>query len=172
MIYIVHGNDTKRKNSFLKSVYLEEKPIVISKEEASLELITSYSGSAGLFGGRFIFLMEEFIKEDIVFFKKEDLIALSESDNVFIFLEEKLTVKELKKYENFSEIKVFNLTNTKEVPKINIFNIADYYSRKNKIGAWMYFRKAIDLGVAPEEIIGVLLWKIRTMFLGYSNFFS
>lgn len=172
MIYIILGNDHKKKSSFLQSISLEEKPIIISKEGADKEMVVGYAKSKGLFGGNYIFLMEEFLKENTVSFKKEELLVLSESNNIFIFLEEKLSAKELKKYEDFSKIKRFDLIERKKTPKINIFDIANHYSRKNKIGTWMYFRKAIELGVSPEEMIGILLWKIRTMLLGHNNFFS
>ena len=76
MIYLVEGNDNKKKNSFLKTIYEKEKPIIISKEEASRELILSYAESRSLFGDKKIFLMEDFIKEGVVSFSKEELALL------------------------------------------------------------------------------------------------
>jgi len=172
MIYLVEGNDNKKKNSFLKTIYEKEKPIIISKEEASRELILSYAESRSLFGDKKIFLMEDFIKEGVVSFSKEELSILEKVDNVFVFLEDKIKVADLKIYKNFSQINTFNLKTTAKPFKINVFDIAELFARKNKIGAWINYRKAIDLGIEPEEISGILLWKIRTMAMNRNSLFT
>lgn len=172
MIYLIEGNDTKKINSFLKSIYQDDRPIVISKEEASAEMILSYAESKSLFGDKHIFLMEGLIKEGIVSFSKEEIFVLNQVENVFIFLEDKIKVADLKAYKGSSVFNSFNLDKNKAVPKTNVFEIADLFSRKNKIGAWISFLKAIDSGVQPEEISGILLWKIKMMFLDNNKFFT
>lgn len=172
MIYLVEGNDTKKINSFLEDIYQDERPTVISKEEVSKDMILSCAESKSLFGDRHIFLMESFIKEGVVSFSKEELTVLDQVENVFIFLEDKIRATDLKVYKNFSTFNSFNQSKIKVVPKTNIFEIADLFSRKNKIGAWVSFLKAIQSGVQPEEITGILLWKIRMMFLDNNKFFT
>ncbi len=172
MIYLIEGNDNKKKNSFLKSIYEKEKPIIISKEEASRELILSYAESRSLFGDKKIFLMEDFIKDGAISFSKEELGILEKVDNIFIFLEDKIKVADLKIYKNFSQVNTFNLKTAPKTFKIKVFDIAELFARKNKIGTWISFRKAIDLGIEPEEISGILLWKIRTMAMNKNGFFT
>ena len=172
MIYLIEGNDTKKINSFLRGIYQEERPMVVSKEDASKEMILSHASSCSLFGNRHIFLMEGFIKEGIVSFSKEELIVLNQVENIFIFLEDKIKAVDLKIYKNFSTYNNFNQDNAKVLPKTNVFEIADLFSRKNKIGAWLSFLKAVQSGVQPEEITGILLWKIKMMFLDNNKFFT
>ena len=43
--------------------------------------------------------------------------------------------------------------------------MANAFVSKDKLHTWIYFRQAMDRGVAMEEIIGVLFWKIKDMIL-------
>ena len=59
--------------------------------------------------------MEDFIKDGVVSFSKEELALLEKVDNVFIFLEDKIKVADIKAYKNFSQINTFNLNNSSYV---------------------------------------------------------
>jgi hypothetical protein len=77
-----------------------------------------------------------------------------------------------KKYQKHATIEDFSMMESKQVPKVNVFNIADNFSKKDKINAWILYGEAISTGVAPEEISGILFWKIKSMVLTGSRFFS
>ena len=67
---------------------------------------------------------------------------------------------------------IFNIEIKKTIPKINVFGIADAFSNRNKIEAWILYREAVSQGIPPEEISGIIFWKIKTMILSGSKFFS
>jgi len=172
MIYILSGNDTKKKNSYLKKLYKNDLPVFIPSKDVNKKELFDQAGSVSLFGGSPIVILENIIKEGNITFSQEDLSILKESETIFIFLEEKLLAPDLKKYKKYATIEDFNIEIKKQTPKINIFGIADAFSNKDKIGAWIIYREAILQGVSPEEISGIIFWKIKTMLLSGTKFFS
>ena len=49
--------------------------------------------------------------------------------------------------------------------KFDNFLIASAFANRDKLNTWLYFRQAIDKGVAMEELTGILFWKIKDMIL-------
>jgi hypothetical protein len=172
MIYIYSGNDIKKKNSYLKKLYKNDEAILLPEQETTKELIFNYRDSVTLFGGNQIIILENLLKSESVTFSQEDILSLRDSKTIFIFLEEKLLAPILKKYKQYAIIENFNINEVKQIPKINIFNIVDSFSRKDKINTWILYREAISFGIQPEEISGVIFWKIKTMLLSGTKFFS
>ena len=172
MIYILSGNDTKKKNSYLKKLYKDDLPIFAPNKDVGKSELFDRALSVSLFGGSPIVVLENIIKEDNITFSQEDLSVLKDSETVFIFLEEKLLASDLKKYKKYATIEDFSVDIKKQISKINIFDIADAFSRKDKIGTWIIYREAISQGVSPEEISGIIFWKVKTMILAGTKFFS
>jgi hypothetical protein len=172
MIYILLGNDTKKKNAYLKKLCKDDVPVFVSQTDISKEMIFDYAGAVTLFGTYPIIVVENLIKEEVLDFSPEELSSLEESKTTFVFIEEKLLVPELKKYKKYATIEDFSSLATKKVPKMNVFSIADAYSQKDKIGTWILYREAVSLGTAPEEISGIIFWKIKTMLLSGTKYFS
>lgn len=172
MIYIVSGNDTGKINSYLKKIYNSNFPIVIPSADFDKTVAFEYASSVNLFGEYPIVLIENFLKELGKSFSAKELAVLQESKTVFVFREEKLLVADIKKYSKFGEIKDFSIKEAKPAPKINVFNIADSFARKDKINTWILYREAILTGVSPEEISGLIFWKIKMMLTNGSKSFS
>ena len=61
-------------------------------------------------------------------------------------------------------LNIFELPKEKK-EKFNNFLIANAFANKDKLNTWIYFRQAVDKGVAMEELIGILFWKIKDMLL-------
>jgi hypothetical protein len=101
-----------------------------------------------------------------------DLSSLKNSPNNLIFIEDKLPASDIKKYKKYAIIEDFSSPTTKTAPKVNVFGIADAFSRRDKIGTWVLYREAVGEGVPPEEISGIIFWKIKTMMLSGSKIFS
>jgi len=172
MIYIYTGNDNKNKHLNLKKLSGEEQPIFLFDKDIKKEELVNYAGSTSLFSDKQIIILENLIKEGNLGFLNEDIIALKESGNVFVFLEEKLSAEDLKKYKNHATIENFNLEEKKQIQKINVFGIADSFSRRDKMGTWILYRDIILQGASPEEISGIIFWKIKTMILTGTKVFS
>lgn len=172
MIYILTGNDTKNKNIYLKKLHKDNQPLFILDTSTTKEVLFDYAHSVSLFGGSPIVVVENMIKDEEIKLTAKDIAILSDSKTTFIFLEEKLLVADSKKYNKIATIEDFSKKEIKQPPKMNMFDIADAYARRDKIGAWILYRDAVLLGVSSEEISGIIFWKIKTMLLSGTKFFS
>ncbi|MFA6514742.1 MAG: hypothetical protein WCT42_00550 [Candidatus Paceibacterota bacterium] len=172
MIYILFGNDTKKKNVYLKRLYKNNQPIFIPVRELSKEMFFDQAQSVSLFGEQSIFVFENFIGDKDFELKDEEISHLKDSQNIFIFKEDKLLAPDLKKYKKHATIEDLSSAVIKQTPKINVFGIADAFARKDKIQTWVLFREAVSAGVAPEEVSGILFWKIKTMILNSTKVFT
>lgn len=171
MIYILLGNDNKKKNIYLKKLYISGLPFLLEKGFKKEELFDK-AGSVSLFGDVPIVVIEGMIKDGDIVLSSEEISLLKDSKTTFVFLEEKLLAQDIKKYKKYATIEDFGIVVTKQIPKMNVFSIADSFSRKDKIGTWILYREAILQGVSPEEISGIIFWKIKTMILSGTKFFS
>jgi len=173
MIYMLCGNDNKKKNAYLKKLCKEEQ-LVFSQKEINItkDNIFDYAKSVNLFGEYPTVVLEDVLKNEEIVLSKEDLEILMKSSVIFVFFEEKLLSADLKKYQKYAKIEDFSSSTTKQLPKMNVFNIADAFSRKDKMTTWMLYRDAISLGTPPEEISGIIFWKIKSMILTGTKIFS
>lgn len=172
MIYILLGNDTKKKNAYLKKLCNGDLPIFVSQTDISKVMFFDYAQSTTLFGTHPTIVVENIIEDNILDFLPEDLSSLKESQTTFVFIEEKLLIPDVKKYQKYTIIEDFSSPTTKKIPKMNVFGIADSYSRRDKIGTWILYREAVSLGTPPEEISGIIFWKIKKMLLSGTKFFK
>lgn len=171
MIYILLGNDNKKKNIYLKKLYTNGLPFLLEKGFTKEELFDK-AGSVSLFGDVPIVVIEGMIKDGDIVLSSEEISLLKDSKTTFVFLEEKLLATDIKKYKKYAVIEDFGMVVIKQIPKMNVFSIADSFSHKDKIGTWILYREAILQGVSPEEISGIIFWKIKTMILSGTKFFS
>lgn len=172
MIYVLTGNNTKKKNNYLKELCKGEQAIFLDENECLKEVLFNFAMSTSLFGEAPIVVCENFIKNENVKLNADDLSVLKDSPALFIFLEDKILANDLKTYKKHATIEDFNTTERKQTPKINVFGIADSFAKKDKVGAWVLYREAISCGVSPEEITGIIFWKIKTMILTGTRVFS
>ncbi|MBK5215741.1 MAG: hypothetical protein JJE53_02965 [Candidatus Pacebacteria bacterium] len=172
MIYILTGNDIKNKNAYLKKLYKEDRPTFALDASTTKEMLFDYAGSVSLFGGSPIVVVDNITRDEEVSLSASDLEVLKDSLTTFVFMEEKLLASETKKYSKYATIEDFSKKETKKAPKINVFDIADAFSRRDKIGTWILYRNAVSLGVSSEEISGIIFWKIKTMILNGTKLFS
>lgn len=170
MIYIVVGNDTKKKNLYLKKLYNDNQPIYIPEKELTKQMLMEYTQSINLFGEYPTLTTENVLKS--LEFSKEEISQLKDSKTNFVFIEESISVADSKKWGKSAEVSIFNEATKKETPKFNVFAIADSFSRKDKIGTWILYREAVSCGIPAEEISGILFWKIKTMILTGSKVFK
>lgn len=172
MIYILLGNDTKKKSVYLKKLSKKDSAIFISRADITKQKFFEYAGSISLFGDFPVIVIEDILKDEEIKFSAKELLVLKDSKTTFVFLEEKLLASDIKEYKKYATIENFSSSTTKKVPKMNVFSIADAFSRRDKIGTWVLYREAVSLGVAPEEVSGIIFWKIKKMLLDGTKVFS
>ncbi|NCU28674.1 MAG: hypothetical protein EOM85_03340 [Candidatus Moranbacteria bacterium] len=171
MIYILAGNDTKKKNTYINKLSKGVIPSVLDVKDLTREALLSLASSVSLFSDQIIIRTDGLIKSDVSL-DKDELEVLSQSRTVFIFTEDKLLSTALTKYKKFATIENFILPEGKPKPKINTFDIALYFGKKEKLKTWILYKDAISSGVSPEEISGILFWKIKSLLTLKTKVFS
>lgn len=172
MIYILLGDNTKSKSLYIKELVKGGESFSLSASDLNKELIMSYATNISLFGEYPYIIVENILKDEDITFSENEFNLLKESKTTFILKEDKLSAVLQKKYKKYAEIKVFEEKKAPAVPKFNVFGITDAFASRNKVLAWTLYRKAIENGIEPEAISGVLFWKIKTMVLNGSRAFS
>jgi DNA polymerase III delta subunit len=173
MLYLLYGSDFDRVRE--KSHELEEK-LLSKKPNASVfrfnaenfnqveleELIKSQ----GLFENKYIVVLDRVFEnieaKDYVLKILKDLKA---SSHIFILLQGKLDKATLTRIEKQSE-KVQEFEKGKEAKKeeFNIFSLTSALEKRDKRRLWILYQGARPRR-APEEIHGLLWWKVKTMLL-------
>src|SRR3989344_4579920 len=174
MIYLFSGDDTKKKltsyEAFLKSHTKAEKEtneiFFINKNDFDPVQIESFYSGASLFAALSSVVFHDILADDEASaFLLPRLKDMAESENSFIFLEGKLNKPVLNAFKKArAELDVFEAPKEKK-EKFNSFVIANAFAAKDKFNTWLYFRQAVDRGVALDELSGILFWKVKDMLL-------
>lgn len=177
MFYFLHGTDTLKavdKSKQLLEVMTKKKP------NASLFRMDSESwDTAGfqelligqaLFENKYIvqisrILDEENIKDVVL----DNLEALQKSDNVFIWTENKVDTKTLKKIEKTAtKVQEFTAKEISKKPQFNIFSLGDALGGRDKKRLWMLYTDALN-HFAIQEIHGTLFWQVKSILLSFKT---
>ncbi|MFA6257592.1 MAG: hypothetical protein WC671_01105 [Candidatus Paceibacterota bacterium] len=178
MLYLFSGDDSKNKilnyEKFIKSLPVqigipETDIFQVSRNNFnSMQIESFYSGSSLFSVLSAIVFQNIFEYEETRDFVLDKLKQMGESDNLFIFLEGKLNKPILDAFKKVgakrSQVNIFELPKIK-LEKYDNFLVANAFANKDKLNTWLHFRRAMDVGVNMEEIIGVLFWKIKDMLL-------
>ncbi|MES2315168.1 MAG: hypothetical protein V4486_00305 [Patescibacteria group bacterium] len=170
MIYLFAGDDTKKKLSnyedFMKSVPTSTEIFSIGRNNFNKNQIESLYSGSGLFFNKSAAIFESILeREEHRDFVMDKMLLMGESTNNFIFLESKLNKPILDLFKKSrAQINIFELPKEKK-EKFDNFLVANAFAAKDKLNLWIYFRQATDLGVAMEELTGVIFWKIKDMIL-------
>ena len=182
MFYLIFGSDKDKVNKKADNLFyglLKKKPdataIVLSVEDVSEDKMSELLGGQGLFSQKTVVLLKRIfsVKENIKWFSKM-IQDMKESTNVFILTEWILNKNDLERLRKEAEkTEEFNLKESegkKDQPIV--FSMADALERKDKKNLWRLYLKALKEGVATENILGTLFWKVKTMRLQKSRNYS
>lgn len=172
MIYLLLGNDAKAKKKYLKKLNSRDEPLFFAGSSITKAELFNLAGAVSLFGGAQSVVIDQLVKEGGESYNLADIAILKESATIFILLEEKLLAADLKKYSQGAIVERFDLPISKTSSKTNIFQITDAFANRDKIGTWILYREAILRGAAPEEISGLLFWKIKMLILNGTKIFT
>ncbi len=180
MIYFLHGTDIEKARVKARELYeglLKKKPDAElfradSENFESLNLDEKIE-SQGLFENKFIIFCDRVFENKLA---KEEIVskikAIGNSENIFIFLEQKVDKATLGKIEKVAaKVQAFDSALGKSNAKpaeFNVFSMTDALGRRDKKNLWVLFTEAKQHEIAAEQIHGVLFWKIKTMILNNS----
>lgn len=173
MIQVFYGDDTLLKRraiekstaSFLKQ-YPESSVLLVSTDQVDDLIVSEFIYGASLFGDRSIIvfggILEHKEKGGFVLGKIKDM---QESPNLFILEETELTKDTSKSLKDFNiESEQYKLATIKK-ERFNVFALSDALVMRDKKALWVLYRKAIDSGLSAEEIVPILIWQVKNMFL-------
>lgn len=171
MFYFIYGSDSIKVSEKAKNLV---DGMLSKKPDASLFKLTSDRWSSAefqeLIAGQALFESKYIVQISRILDEKEanevvmeNLEALKNSDNVFIWTENEVDKKLLEKIEKYAE-KVQEL-NSKQVfkkPEFNIFSLGDALGNRDKKKLWMLYQDALNY-FAVEEIHGTLFWQVKNI---------
>jgi len=174
MLYVIYGTNIEKareKSRALFEALQKKKPDasagVLTAEQITSDKLEELTQSQGLFENKQIVFMDRILEnKDVREIVLEKMDAISESPNIFIFFDGKLTKEILKKLEKKAE-KVTEYVLDTETPKeaSNFFALADALGSRDKKKLWILYRDAIDHDAVPEEIHGILFWQAKSLAL-------
>lgn len=189
MIYLLYGNDIiksrKKLHTLLDSIFAKKPDASFARidtESFDESRLDELIGGQGLFENKYIIVFDNLFtdnppaggtKEAIL----KKLKEISKSQNIFIFLEEKLNKIELNKFEKYAEkiqkFELFSGPTTKLAKKFDIFSLTDAIGKRDKKNLWVLYQKAKLNNIADEQIHGILFWKIKSIILSArSSYYS
>jgi len=175
MLYVAVGNDFDVRKKYIDDLVgkmQNKRPdaevVILDNESFSEKQCTSYFNSIGLFDEKSIIKLlgicdtKEY--KDFIF---SNLSLLKDSENGFVLSENKLTPTEIKKIER-ENISVFKCDITTKKSFDNLFSLGDLLLQKNKQKLLIEFYKHTDKGVSAEEIMGIMLWQVKSLVLSHT----
>lgn len=184
MIYLIYGTDKdkarKKAWEIVDSLLKKKKDAVFSKFTEEDEITQSHLdelvGGQALFVNKFIILFHEvFENKDSKSLITKNIKEIAGSDNIFIFLEEKIDAKTLEKISKVAEKnQVFNkkeseMSKSEKLAqigeKIDFFEFADALGSRDKKTLWRLYQDALAESVPAEEVHGIYFWQVKSMLL-------
>ena len=156
MLRIIVGKPEKLITTLNARERLDVKTLTVDE-------LMALASTDSLFGGERSFVVDGLLADPE---SGADVLDVAEafvaSPHEFIFEEEKLLKKPTDKLTKAgAKIEVFD--GGKKAEAINVFALADAMAARDRKRLWLLMTKALQGGVAPENIAGILAWKARDM---------
>lgn len=172
MLQVFYGNNqSKVRDAVLEYVntYTGKGFIVnnIDQENYSVGSIANALQANALFSEDSIYILDYPLSDEEMkaeFYSLQD--ELVDSLRPFVVVENNLLAADLKSLSKKATIT--KLTDSKEdstKSAFNIFSLTDVLCRRDKKQLWIRLQDAHKAGIAPEEIVGVLWWQIKSIYL-------
>ncbi|MCH8888940.1 hypothetical protein IID26_00755 [Patescibacteria group bacterium] len=179
MIYLIYGTNgekARKKANHLLDILIKKKPNVTALRVDAWHFekgeILEKAKSAGLFETKLIILYDTVLENEVAKEEIEDnLKAISESDNIFIFLEGKIDKKTVSKFSKHAE-KVeehVSVKSQKSIKPFKIFDLSNALVARNKKMLWILYQKGKLYNTSAEEMHGILTWGTKTMLLAHMS---
>lgn len=170
MIYIFYGDKTLSKFTNLIDKLLIKKPdasvFKINSESFKEDQLEELIGGQGLFEKKYVVSLNGVLKEESIL---SSLKEIKESENIFVFWEEEIDKKTLKKLEKYAEKIQGSEGKLEKRENFNMFSLSDAFGRRDRKQLWVLYQKALNEDVRPEEVHGIFFWQAKSMTLAQST---
>ena len=121
----------------------------------------------GLFAEKKLFVFYDFFSnEQSIGWLKEKIDTIDQSFTKLLFYEEKIKAPVKNKLEKLgADIKKVAKKEEFKKKDNQVFAITDAILQKDRKGAWVNYQKALRSGKAPEEIMGLIWWQVKSLWL-------
>lgn len=121
-------------------------------------------GAASLFGGSELYVIDTPSENEALLSEvKAVLSEMSASSNQFVIIEGPLLAAAKKPYQKHATR--FEEYTALKTERFNTFALTDALLQKDKKSLWVLFVEAKRRGVSDEEIIGILWWQLKMLWL-------
>lgn len=174
MLYLLYGSDTDKaraKARELLETLQKKKPDAavfrIEPEKWGEVHLEEFIGGQGLFEKKLLIFADRlFENEEAEAAIEKNLKEVAKSDNIFIFLEQKVAKPLLLEITEVAEkVQAFESKEAKKKPDFNVFSLTDAFGRRDKKKLWVLYQRALQTDAVPEEIHGILFWQVKSMLL-------
>lgn len=171
MLYFFYGTDSakaREKASALIATLSASKPearvFKISTDDWNANTLGDLVGGQGLFHSvSVVQISDVFENEEAKEYILARLSELADSPNIFVLVEGVVDIATVRTVTKAAtSVQEFKKTKL-EKPKFNVFSLADALGERNKKNLWVLYQKALLEDSAPENINGVLFWKVKDM---------
>lgn len=167
MISVFSGTDRAAKKNALSELlkaHSDRQVLYFDAESFDQGTFLNVISGGDMFSGKYVAVLQ-----DIVFDKgfglTPKLSAMSESETVFVILEEGLLKAETELLKPYAKVwKILDLPKGRD-EKFNIFSITDSFGARDKKVTWVLLQKALRSGVASEEVLNILIWQAKNLLL-------
>jgi len=173
MLYVIYGNDVNktrdRARGIVSSLRLKKpEASYIEIENFALEnSLETYAGSCGLFAESVLALLDNVLeladgRDNFV----KQIDNLAKSQNVFVLLHNgKIPIDILNKLKKVAEKIEEHSVGFKKNSGFSNFDLADALGARDRRKLWILYLQALKNKTAMEEIVGVLFWQLKSIYL-------
>lgn len=172
MLYVFTGGDSNRRNKAVSKLLLSLESSgahIIKRDDTSSRVIEirELVGSSTLFAEPIALLLSEtFTNDEILSFVTKEAGMIAKSENHIIIVERALTADTKKKLEKHAtSFEIFEEKKEKKTEGNNAFDLTDALGDRDKKKVWMLYRRAIEDGKDPRELIGLVFWSVKSMII-------
>jgi DNA polymerase III delta subunit len=168
MYYLYYGEDTGKARehaiAFLNTLRSNHTVTSVGDDTLSEAMLQDMLGAHSLFNEKEVYVLDTISRTPEAFsILSNSLREIAASQNLFVVIEEKIGVKEEKLFKAHAErAQVYARPPQKE---FNVFALTDALLQRDKKTLWVLLTEAAREGKSSEEIIGTLLWQLKTMRL-------
>lgn len=168
MLYALVGTDTEARRTSQAGIlarHPDREALYFDGESFDEGLFMNALAGPDMFGGGYIAVIRDILSSDRGEFVMARLPEMAASDTVFILSEESVpkAIAEGVK-EHAESYKAVDLPKEKD-RGFNIFSITDAFGARDKKSVWVLFQEALQSGVAPEEVLNILIWQAKNLLL-------
>jgi DNA polymerase III delta subunit len=168
MLYVYFGTDTvmvrEHARTRLRSFSDAGSADTVTAAEYRPGLFVELAGGTSLFGTPAASVLDT-LSEDPEAFEAliEALPLLAESPRAFVVIESALFAPLKKQFQKHAVLCEEYAAEKKE--RFNTFALTDALLARDKKALWLLFMDAVRAGISYEEIIGLLMWQLKTLRL-------